>query len=231
MKLFILFILILFSHVCPYSNEHKKISDYNIFKGDPHNLETTENHIPYELITPLFTDYASKHRTIFIPNGKKIKYEDKNIFDFPIGTIISKTFYYPKDFNDFSKGISLKETRILIHKTAGWIGLPYIWNEDESEAFLELAGGIKIAEWKSNSQYNKINYIIPNVNQCKGCHINNDIFLPIGPKARNINSDYNYGNEIKNQIQKWNELGFFYNIPNHIDIPKIDQWDDRNLNL
>ena len=213
-------------------DEHEKISDYNIYEGDPHNLETTAKFTSYELITPLFTDYAWKHRAIYIPEGKSVKYNSENVFNFPIGTIISKTFYYPKNFNDLSNGISLKETRILIHKESGWIGLPYVWNQDESEAYLEITGAIKKAEWiDSNDKKNLINYIVPNMMQCKGCHVSNNKFLPIGPKARNINSDYNYGNEIKNQIIKWKELGYFSSIPDYNDIPKVQRWDDPYASL
>ena len=124
-------ILILISFIYSF-DEFEKISDYNIYKGNPHNLETNINYTPYDLITPLFSDYSWKHRSIFIPKGEKIDYDDLEVFKFPIGTIISKTFYYPNDFNDLNKGISLKETRILIHRENGWIALPYVWNSDEN---------------------------------------------------------------------------------------------------
>lgn len=213
-----------------FSEEVKnKLSDYNLYEGDPHNLITTDQFIPYELITPLFTDYAHKHRAIYIPNNTKIKYSDEKVFEFPIGTIITKTFYYPHDFNDLQKGISLKETRVMIHEENGWIGLPYIWNEDETDAYLEPVGGIKNAEWIDvNNNKHIIDYIIPNMNQCKSCHHrNNNIFLPIGPTARQLNSNYNYKDGIKNQIEKWNELGLFYELIEDVQtIPKIAKWDD-----
>ena len=77
-----------------------KLSDYNIYLGNPHDLITNKEFIPYELITPLFSDYAYKHRSIYIPENKKIQYHAKEAFQFPVGTIIAKTFYYPKNFND-----------------------------------------------------------------------------------------------------------------------------------
>jgi len=210
-------------------DEYEKISDYKIYDGDPHLLITNDKFTPYELITPLFTDYAWKHRTIYIPDNKKIIYNHDDVFDFPIGTIISKTFYYPHDFNDLSKGISLKETRILIHKQDGWVGLPYIWNENETEAYLEIAGGTKNANWTDvNGISQQINYVIPNMNQCKGCHQNNkNIFLPIGPKARQLNTDYKYrSGKIANQIIHWNNLGYFKELPDEKNIPKIAKWDN-----
>ena len=227
------FLLILFSFIYSYFDSHEKISDYNIYIGDPHDLNTTEEFTPYELITPLFSDYAWKHRTIYIPNGEKITYNNNDVFKFPIGTIISKTFYYPNDFNDLSKGISLKETRIMIHQSLGWIGLPYVWNEEETEAFLEITGAIKNAEWINyNGRKEVIDYIVPNMMQCKGCHINDGKFIPIGPKARNLNSNYKYdNNQIENQLEKWMELGYFDHLPNKNIIPQIAKWDDISISL
>ena len=208
---------------------YEKISDYKIYDGDPHLLITNNEFTPYKLITPLFTDYAWKHRAVYIPGNSKIIYNQNDVFDFPVGTIISKTFYYPHDFNDLGKGISLKETRILIHKKDGWIGLPYIWNEDETEAYLEITGGTKDVIWKDvRGILQNINYVIPNMNQCKGCHQNNkNIFSPIGPKARNLNTHYTYKDKkIENQIIHWNHLGYFEDLPKIDDIPKIAQWDN-----
>lgn len=207
----------------------ERLSDYNIYLGDPHDLLTTDKFIPYELITPLFSDYAYKHRSIYIPQNTKIKYNDKKVFEFPIGTIIAKTFYYPKNFNDVNSKISLKETRIMINKEDGWIGLPYIWNDNETEAFLDVAGGIKEASWiDSEGESQSIDYIIPNMNQCKGCHNNNNKFVPIGPTARQLNTDYKYLDGIKNQIKKWNELELFYELPVFEEIPVIAKWNNPN---
>ncbi len=212
-------------------NELQKLSDYNIYEGDPHNLEVNENFVPYELITPLFSDYSFKHRAVSIPKNKKILYKDDDVFSFPVGTVISKTFYYPYDFNDLDKGISLKETRILIHRIDGWVALPYVWNEDESEAYLEITGAVKKASWidYDGKEYN-IDYIVPNMIQCKACHLSDNEMTPIGPKARNINSQFNYGDEIENQLVKWNNLGLFSeHLPENI--PKIKQWNNEKENI
>ncbi len=223
-----LFSLLIFSISLSNNIYKEKISDYNIFSGNPHNLETTEKFITYEIITPLFSDYAFKHRAIYIPEGEKIKYNDKNVFEFPIGTIISKTFYYPFDFNDLSKGLSLKETRIMINQESGWIGLPYIWNKDETEAYLEVAGDILDATWIDVNKYKQeINYIVPNMNQCKGCHVNNNVFNPIGPTARQLNMEMKYDDDLMNQIDKWNALGIIEYVPDKELIPKIEKWDDE----
>ena len=224
------FFVLFLSFLISFPNFNKKLSDYNIYSGDPHNLMTTSNYITFELITPLFSDYAYKHRSIFIPKNKKIKYFDKRVFEFPIGTIISKTFYYPHNFNDISKGISLKETRIMIHQENGWIGLPYVWNDEGTEAYLEIAGDIKYATWvdyEDNTQI--IDYVVPNMNQCKGCHVNNTVFKPIGPSAKQLNKEVYYNGVLENQLQRWKKIGILETIPNIDNIPKIAKWDDEHF--
>jgi hypothetical protein len=54
-----------------------------------------ERVVPYDLNTPLFTDYAHKLRTVWMPKGSAAKYSADAAFDFPVGTIFTKTFYYP----------------------------------------------------------------------------------------------------------------------------------------
>ena len=227
MKKTVLIILFSFFYSFLFSNYNKKISEYNLYVGNPKDLVTSPEFTTYELITPLFTDYAYKHRAIFIPEGEKIIYKEKEVLEFPIGTIISKTFYYPSDFNKSNSDINLMETRILIHENSGWVALPYIWDEEQKEAYLEITGGNKNAFWiDKNNNYQSIDYIIPNMNQCKGCHVNSGFLKPIGPTARQLNRN---DNKNKNQLLFWQELGIIKNLPDYDLIPKIAKWNDSKL--
>ena len=51
--------------------------------------------VAYDLNTPLFSDYAHKLRTVWMPSGTSAKFDPDATFDFPVGTVITKTFYYP----------------------------------------------------------------------------------------------------------------------------------------
>ena len=73
-KIFLFFIF--FSLSLPFELK-KNLSEYQIFSGNPKNLIPTEGFIHYDLITPLFTDYALKHRLIYIPDEGKIEYKDR----------------------------------------------------------------------------------------------------------------------------------------------------------
>src|SRR5262245_25211946 len=125
----------------------EKLSAYGLFTGNGSSQEPVPGVIPYDLNTPLFADYALKYRFIKLPPGSHASYHDTEVFDFPVGTVISKTFAFAKNLSDPSKGRQLIETRLLIHKPTGWIGLPYIWNEEQTEATLEIAGGTVDVKW------------------------------------------------------------------------------------
>jgi hypothetical protein len=73
-----------------------KLSDWQMVYVDAGKLQLNTGVIPYDLNTPLFSDYAHKLRTIWMPPGTAAVYDANATFDFPVGTVITKTFYYPR---------------------------------------------------------------------------------------------------------------------------------------
>ena len=70
------------------------------------------------------------------------------------------------------------------------------------------------------------NYIIPNANQCKGCHKAGEIMRPIGPKARNLNRDFAYSGGTENQLTHWARRGALAGAPEPAAAPRLAAWDD-----
>jgi len=60
----------------PYFQFHENLSEYNFFAGKMADLQPADGIVPYDLNTPLFTDYAVKARFIKLPAGKKCTYND-----------------------------------------------------------------------------------------------------------------------------------------------------------
>src|SRR5690606_9958078 len=56
--------------------------------------------VPYDVIAPLYSDYTFKRRFVTIPEGTTIGYEDTDLWKFPVGTILVKTFSYLHDERD-----------------------------------------------------------------------------------------------------------------------------------
>lgn len=203
----------------------EKLSTYALFAGDPRQQQPAAGVLKYDLTTPLFSDYTLKHRFIKLPPGEAIQYQDDDVLQFPAGTIIAKTFTYPRDQRRPEDGERLLETRLLIKKPAGWIGLPYLWNEAQTEAELDEVGGTVDVSWVHyDGQPRKNNYIIPNTNQCKGCHENQGVLKPIGPKARYLNRPGPAG--VRNQLEHWQQAGALAGLPEKSRVPKTPVWND-----
>lgn len=226
----ILFIPLLFSFSRKKNTGVKpltRLSEYHLFTGTLNELNPAEDVVPYTLNTPLFTDYAYKLRFVKLPQGEKASYNTEEVLGFPVGTILIKTFYYPLDMRKPEKGRRLMETRLLIHQPEGWQALPYIWNDEQTDAYLDVAGDSKKTTWiNEKGKKVTINYSIPNMNQCKGCHERDGNMTPIGPSARQLNGNLEYATGRQNQLEYWNTHNMLDGFTSLQDAPKLAVWND-----
>ena len=140
------------------------------------------NALSYTLRSPLFSDYADKARFILLPAGKKATVAADGTLQFPVGTVLVKSFGWAS----FNGGRPV-ETRLLIHRAAGWTALPYVWDADGKDATLKVAGArLPVTFNPPGRAAQTISYAVPNKNQCKECHSVNGVLMPIGPKAGNL---------------------------------------------
>ncbi len=209
----------------------QQLSEWQLLLVSKQRLTLNARAVPYELNSSLFTDYAHKLRTVWIPSGEQIKYNAEETFDFPVGTVISKTFFYPRveateagfeavlkepdQAQYFADGeldlekVRLIETRLLIRHSDHWQALPYVWNDQQTDASLEITGDIKSLSLHESSgeEAQPFAYVVPDKNQCAGCHETNHgskQLLPIGPKARHLHKASIYHNGAE-QLTAWRE--------------------------
>ena len=160
-----------------------KLSEYGFFadSGAQKPLPAVQ---PYELNSPLFSDYALKQRFAYIPVGQKAEIGDNGRLIFPVGSALIKHFGYE---NGDDGQFKLIETRVLLRRSDGWVALPYIWDEDGGDATLKVAGRrVPVTFTDPSGNVQNISYAVPNMNQCKGCHALSGEIEPIGPKLRNM---------------------------------------------
>jgi uncharacterized repeat protein (TIGR03806 family) len=212
-----------------HANENpERLSEWGMIAAKDGALILNSGVIPYDLATPLFSDYAQKLRTVWLPDGKPAQYSADGAFDFPVGTVITKTFYYVQSSAQWDgvittretpplidnslalTGIRLIETRLLVHRKDGWAALPYVWNDDQTDALLKRTGAVKRLTLKRDEdRMEKFAYVVPNANQCAGCHATNattKAIKPIGPKARHLNKQSTY-HPAFNQLDYWLAAG------------------------
>lgn len=187
-----------------------KLSAFGLFRGNDPKVPATG--IGYTLRSPLFSDYTDKHRFVAIPAGKTAKVAADGTIEFPVGTVLVKSFGWP----DVNGGQPI-ETRLLIHRASGWTALPYIWDADGKDATLALGGRRVPVTFKSpDGEAHSIRYAVPNKNQCKECHSLNGEIVPIGPKARNLVLDPAASEKVR---------GLYFENPAALK-PVMPQWDD-----
>ncbi len=176
---------------------------------------------PYDLATPLFSDHAVKLRFAWTP--APAGWSDDEVFDFPVGSALVKTFAYPE-----GDRLRLIETRLLIRQASGWKAYPYIWRDDQSDAELKLAGArLELTGTGPKGEAIPVSYRVPNANQCKGCHARAGEITPIGPKARNLNHDFAYPGGADNQLRRWRMDGRLENTPT--SAPPSADWREGTL--
>jgi uncharacterized repeat protein (TIGR03806 family) len=262
MKWILLLITMLFASACdragnPAVSFHaqgqpEKLSDWHVVMADGKRLRLNTGVEPYALNTALFSDYAHKLRTLWLPPGTQANYSGDAAFEFPVGTIISKTFYYPRatggdknavlrmaegkgesrDGLDLAK-MRMIETRLLVRRQDGWVALPYVWNEEQTEATLARAGDIVPLALHDPASRDatalQIDYLVPDENQCAGCHATDNslrAIQPIGPRARHLNRDDPW-HPGENQLAHMAASGRLAGLP-AAGVPRNARFDDAS---
>ena len=229
-----------------------RLSDWGLFTVAGGRIAPHRGMVTYELATPLFSDYAQKWRTVWMPSGAHAVYDPDKWFDFPVGTIVTKTFYYttpagtttPQTSDAVLKAtpammqpgvtgldlarVRLVETRLLVKRAAGWVALPYVWNADGTDATLERTGAEIPLTFVDGAAKTPFTYSVPNQNQCAGCHAQDyrtRAIYPIGLKARHLNRDFpGEGGEI-NQLRRLVAVGYLTGVPG-ANVPRNADWQD-----
>jgi len=228
----------------------ERLSAWGIVTASGNLLELGRDVLPYDLATPLFSDDAHKLRTVWMPPGRPAHYSPDHVFDLPVGTVLSKTFYYRRaegavratldtvvlteqTSGDFlGSGLNLGqvrliETRLLVHQADGWDALPYVWDESRGDAFLRIAGEVvPLQTLDERDTASAFPYVVPTRNECASCHASDHTsgdLHPIGPAARHLNKVYaHYDDGSSPQLPRWVAKGYLDQAPG--DAPANAVW-------
>jgi uncharacterized repeat protein (TIGR03806 family) len=215
-------------NVQPNAEPFKKLSDYKFFVGAMAALQPNEGVLPYDLNSPLFTDYAHKARFVWMPEGTAAHYHPEQMLDYPIGAVLIKNFFYKNDERDAQSGRKLVETRLLVKRSDGkWDANTYVWNDAQTDAFLEIAGeNVPVLFTNAKGEQLSFTYSVPNKTQCKSCHNESNVLMPIGPKIRNLNKSFTYAEGEMNQLDKWAAVGYLQGYEATAVHGRIAVWDN-----
>jgi uncharacterized repeat protein (TIGR03806 family) len=178
--------------------------------------------VPYDLNTPLFSDYALKQRAIYLPPGTTATFDPAQAFALPVGAVVIKSFLFPSDFRTPSANQRLIETRVMVRHADGWHALPYIWDADQRDAVLTPGGEVRAIRFTDAAGAPQTaSYLIPERNQCQSCHARQEPatapleIVLIGVKARHLHRSYDYGGRVgtRDQLTRLAELGMLTGAP------------------
>lgn len=225
-----------------------KLSAWRVVASDGGTLTLGERVVPYALNTPLFSDYAHKLRTLWVPPGTQIAETASGPLQFPVGAVVTKTFYYPKAAAQTAGAVGarrveqveggeaidlathhLVETRLMVRQSDGrWGAVTYVWDADQRDATLVRSGTTRSVELVADGGARTVfTYQVPTDRQCVDCHATNATtrrFEPIGPQARHMNRSYAYAAGVANQLEHLRGLGLL--AGDSAGTPATTVWND-----
>ena len=165
----------------PFRTACSTLSEYKFFHGPLNALNPVPGVTNYEVASPLFSDHTTKDRFIAMPEGVSAVYSADAGWEWPVGTILIKNFTMPADLrNPHGEGERI-ETRLLIREASGWVAENYRWNEAQTDAVLDSGGGpVDVSYLNSDGATVETRYVVPNRNQCAGCHAKDGAQEPLG---------------------------------------------------
>ena len=199
----------------PEGSPWPTLEEWHLF-ADARAQTPADRVIPYDVNAPLFSDYTSKHRFLWLPKDTKIGWHDTERWNFPVGTILIKTFAYPIDARSPAKGQRLLETRLMVHESgaAGWVSHTYEWDAEQTTATRKVAGDTIDVTWIDEAGKQQQNaYEVPNTNMCQECHGETGKTSSLAGRTRQWNRDHDYGKGPENQIDHLAALGLLDAAP------------------
>ncbi len=174
------------------------LSAWRLLHSDGAWLSLNPSALGYQVNMPLFSDYAAKYRTLWLPDNEQGAVRADQTLDLPVGSVISKTFFYPGGYaktspaDQFSEhriaidDAQLIETRLLVKQAQGWDALTYLWRGNDAE--LTRTGAI-VSVPLTAAKNQHFDYIVPSGNECASCHALNHRdgqLQPIGLKPQQL---------------------------------------------
>lgn len=183
---------------------------------------------PYDLNTPLFSDYAAKYRTVWMPPGASAPYQTTGTLDLPVGTVLTKSFGFPADFRPSGAPVKWVETRVYVHTKSGWKGVSYTWDDAQQTASVAYGGEIVDLSFTDTTGHTQSpHYLVPSQAECPKCHANDGAPTPLGPRVDQLNRTFAYSTGRDNELAHWAHAGLLKGAPSSTSSsPALPVWSD-----
>ena len=170
-------------------------------------LDPVPGVLPYDVVSPLWSDGAEKRRWIALPGLETIGFAEQGPWTFPDGTVFVKHFEI-----ELASGVTRRlETRVLWSDRGQWQGVTYRWNEAGDDALLLSQAetvSLEVPDATAPSGSVVFDWRFPSPADCLACH-NASAGHVLGVRAAQLNRDFAYGLIVDNQLRAWNNIELF----------------------
>lgn len=136
--------------------------------ADLETLEPAAGLVVYEPPHPLWSNGAAKARLLYVPPGARIDASDPVAWDFPVGTVLVKTFTF--DDVEGRSGPVAVETRLLFRRAEGWRYAVYLWNAEGTEARRLDERWAPRPLRLTDAAGRTVRHTVPGALDCEACH-------------------------------------------------------------
>ena len=187
----------------------QRLSELGLFVGDPAKQIPRAGVVAYDVNASLYTDGATKRRFVLVPEGARIV-TSADRWQLPVGTYLVKTFSFPRDLRDPSRGERLVETRFLVRTRDGFAASTYVWNDAQSDATFsrgDLDVPVSFVDREGRRQEQVFH--VPGPSQCRDCHQGR----ALGWRSRQLDHLARYEDGTGDQLAHFSALGLIDHAP------------------
>ena len=187
-----------------------KLSETGLFASTK-EMQPAPGVIPYDVNVPLWSDGAEKDRYMALPSGGRVRFDAKDPWEFPVGSVLVKSFFLDTDGRS-ETDLRRLETRLFVHAPQGWRGYTYVWNDEQTDA--ELLDGALTKTYPIQTPDGPVEqpWYFPSRADCMACHTKAAGFV-LGPNTRQMNRRRGDAASRVNQIEGLGRLGVFTERP------------------
>jgi uncharacterized repeat protein (TIGR03806 family) len=187
------------------------LSETGLF-ADLADLSPSPGLLPYQVNLAFWSDYAIKRRWFALPDASKFTPQRDANWTYPTGLVLVKHFDMEMTRGDAATRRRL-ETRVLVKGDAGFYGVSYRWNDEQTEATLVPDEGVEFdLSINDGGVLRTQRWGIPSRSSCLTCHTPQSGGA-LSFNTRQLNRDGSIHGYMGNQLSTLENAGYFSASP------------------
>ena len=179
------------------------LSDTGIF-SDLATLTPASGLIAYDVQIPFWSDGSTKQRWFGLPDGAAMGFDPSTPWELPVGSVLVKNF----EIELADGSLRRLETRLMLHRDAGWEGFTYRWDPDGQDATLLLAREQEAITVAGPDGPLTFDYVYPSRTDCLRCHVP-ATGAALGFETRQLSREFAFPLASDNQLRTYDHIGLF----------------------